>query len=151
MIGARAAARKKYRRMVWASHALTASREPATIALWLALFGTYQGRNTQTPRSSPPRAAINSLGPTLDGCTRRRTLLARGSARVEGRRPERLAQQASDRSGYGPSRERRTRTGPGRRAAVLVGGGHAGVRPLPRRGVGPARPGRPGALRAAVP
>src|SRR3954452_7787345 len=67
MIGARAAARKKYRRMVWASHALTASREPATIALWLALLGTYQGRNTPTPSIRPPSAATNSLGPTLDG------------------------------------------------------------------------------------
>ena len=38
-----------------------------------------------------------------------------------------------------------------RRAPLLVGGVDAGVRPLPRRGVGPAGPRRRRAVRAAVP
>jgi hypothetical protein len=57
---------KKKRSSVWASHALTGSRLPATIALRLSVFGTYHGRNTPTSSRSPPMQAITSLRESRD-------------------------------------------------------------------------------------
>ena len=66
---------------MWASHALTASRLPATIALRLSVLGTYHGRKIPTSSRRPPSDGDPSLRESLDGCMRSRTLQGRQSAK----------------------------------------------------------------------
>src|SRR3954453_18437259 len=144
MSGAIAAARNRSRSSVCASQALTASREPATTALRLAVLGTYQGRNTPTPSRIPPRAAISSLREILLGCTA-------GTLPGGGRDACRESSGAVAVACSVLARERRPPPRPRRPPPLLVGRLGARVRRLPRRGVGPPGAGRPRAVREAVP
>src|SRR5215217_4623713 len=108
---------------MWASHALTGSRLPATIALGLSVLGTYQARKIPMPSRMPPREAISSLRESSDRCMRGAPYRAsEGEAAVR----ERLAQGGA-RARVAVQPERAVR----QRALVVEGHPHARVAPDP--------------------
>src|SRR3954454_9430571 len=123
--GATAAASSSQRRMGNTSHAVTVPRAPSMIALRLSGLVPYQGRKRLSASARPPSTARNSPRP------RRLTFIRGGAYNV-------LAG------------ERRAGCGPRPTVALPGGGVAARVRRLRRRGVGPAGPGPPRAVREAL-
>src|SRR5215213_9541462 len=108
---------------MWACHALTGSRLPATIAFGFSLLGTYHARKMPIPSRMPPREAISSLRESLEGCMRGAPYRAsEGEAAVR----ERLAQ-----GGAGARVLVEPEGAVGQRALVVEGHPHPRVAPDP--------------------